>query len=134
MQNSMRRSTYDFSAHLKCRVRVTQGCTNGKIMLTRHLGLNQPLWHSALCSSCCAGLCCSGFYFHSNMHCTFSIGFLKPRNIANWLNFKFRSLAGQCVHRPCGSQLIIFEQVPFENFISSLQRRLGETYSSGFIP
>ena len=42
----MRRSTYDFSAHLKCRVRVTQGCKNWKIMLTWHLGLNQPLWHS----------------------------------------------------------------------------------------
>ena len=42
----MRRSTYDFSTHLKCHVRVTQGCTNWKIMVTRHLGLNQPLWHS----------------------------------------------------------------------------------------
>ena len=43
----MRRSTYDFSAHLKCHIRVTQGCTNWKIMVTWHLGLNQPLWHSA---------------------------------------------------------------------------------------
>ena len=30
----------------KCCIRVTQGWTNWKIMLTWHLGLNQPLWHS----------------------------------------------------------------------------------------
>ena len=76
----MRRSTYGFSAHLKCRIRVTQGCTNWKIMVTWHLGLNQPLWHSAkACLNLKRRLLCF-FWYRVRFHSLASNKLCKKRN------------------------------------------------------